>query len=114
MSFDERALDGPRGGLSATQQALDAQAALLPYARAGPAREPLLMTAVAASVVIIFFASPWLPSLLIVGPAAAAGPLLCLMLRPETQELGRVAWGAVALAMALALIFNRVLRRLFA
>ncbi len=194
MTLDERAPDGPRGGLSATQQALDAQVALLPYALAvfavslpayvwagshapnavwmtgtfaifaaawaafyaavnwmkkpqavtdlkmrgrvqilsaliwslaiaqisafadgaGPAREPLLMTAVAASVVVIFFASPWLPSLLIVGPAAAAGPLLCLMLRPETLELGRVAWGAVALAMALALIFNRVLRRLYA
>lgn len=81
---------------------------------AGPAREPLLMTAVAASVVVIFFASPWLPSLLIVGPAAAAGPLVVLFLRPESQPLARSAWGAVALAMALALIFNRVLRRQFA
>jgi signal transduction histidine kinase/ActR/RegA family two-component response regulator len=81
---------------------------------AGPAREPLLMTAVAASVVIIFFASPWLPSLLIVGTSAAAGPLVVLFLRPETQSLARSAWGAVALAMALALIFNRVLRRQFA
>ncbi|HEX5377760.1 MAG TPA: ATP-binding protein [Phenylobacterium sp.] len=81
---------------------------------AGPAREALLLTAVAASVVIIFFASPWLPSLLIVGPAAAAGPLLCLYRHAETRELGQVSWGAVALAMALALIFNRVLRRQFA
>ena len=81
---------------------------------AGAAREPLLITALAASVVVIFFASPWLPSLLIVGPAAAAGPLVALYLRPETQDLARNAWGAVALAMALALIFNRVLRRLFA
>jgi signal transduction histidine kinase/ActR/RegA family two-component response regulator len=81
---------------------------------AGPAREPLLMTAVAAAVVIIFFASPWLPSLLIVGTAAAAGPLLVLFLSPDTHELANIAWGAVALAMALALIFNRVLRRQFA
>ena len=81
---------------------------------AGPARVPLLITALAASVVVIFFASPWLPSLLIVGPTAAAGPLIALYLRPETQELARLSWGAVALAMALGLIFNQVLRRQFA
>jgi signal transduction histidine kinase/ActR/RegA family two-component response regulator len=80
---------------------------------AGPAREPLLMTAVAAAVVIIFFASPWLPSLLVVGTAAAAGPLLVLFLSPDSKDLANGAWGAVALAMALALIFNRVLRRQF-
>ena len=81
---------------------------------AGPARVPLLMTALAAAVVVIFFASPWLPSLLIVGPSAAAGPLIALYLHPETQELARMAWGGVALAMALGLIFNQVLRRQFA
>ncbi len=81
---------------------------------AGPAREPLLMTALAASVVIIFFASPWLPSLLIVGPAAAAGPLIALFSRPQDRDLASNAWGAVALAMALALILNRILRRQFA
>nr|MBP6547208.1 response regulator [Phenylobacterium sp.] len=80
---------------------------------AGPAREPLLMTALAASVVIIFFASPWLPSLLIVGPAAAAGPLIALFSRPEDNDLASNAWGAIALAMALALILNRILRRQF-
>ncbi|WP_374344623.1 ATP-binding protein [Phenylobacterium sp.] len=80
---------------------------------AGPAREPLLITAVAAAVVIVFFASPWLPSLLIVGPAAAAGPLIALFGHAETQEIGKLSWGAIALAMALALIFNRVLRRQF-
>lgn len=81
---------------------------------AGPAREPLLMISVAAAVVIIFFAAPWLPSLLIVGSAAAAGPLIVLFMHPETKELANTAWGGVALAMALALIFNRVLRRQFA
>ena len=81
---------------------------------AGPAREPLLLTALAAAVVVIFFASPWLPCLLIVGPAAAAGPLAALLLRKDTLDLGKIAWGAVALAMALALMFNRVLRRLYA
>lgn len=190
---DLRSSEPQRGGLSATQQALDAQAALLPYALAvftislpayvwagshapnavwmsatfaifaaawaafygavnwlkapqsatdlkmrgriqilcaliwalavaqiaffadgaGPAREPLLLTAVAAAVVVIFFASPWLPSLLIVGPAAAAGPLIALFTQPETRELASLSWGAIALSMALALIFNRVLRRQF-
>src|SRR5690606_29391279 len=33
---------------------------------AGPAREPLMMVAVAGAILITFFASPWLPSLLIV------------------------------------------------
>ncbi|WP_304164312.1 ATP-binding protein [Phenylobacterium aquaticum] len=190
---DLRSSEPQRGGLSATQQALDAQTALLPYALAvftislpayvwagshapnavwmsatfaifaaawaafygavnwlkkpeaaldlkmrgriqilcaliwafavaqiaffadgaGAGREPLLITAVAAAVVIIFFASPWLPSLLIVGPAAAAGPLIALFAQAETRELANLSWGAVALAMALALIFNRVLRRQF-
>ena len=41
---------------------------------AGPMREALLLMATAASVVCIFFTAPWLPSLLIVGAAAAAGP----------------------------------------
>jgi signal transduction histidine kinase/ActR/RegA family two-component response regulator len=190
---DLRSSEPQRGGLSATQQALDAQTALLPYALAvftvslpayvwagshapnavwmsatfaifaaawaafygavnwlkkpeaaidlkmrgrvqifcaliwalavgqiaffadgaGAAREPLLLTSVAAAVVVIFFASPWLPSLLIVGPAAAAGPLIALFAQPETRDLASLSWGGIALSMALALIFNRVLRRQF-
>jgi len=81
---------------------------------AGPAREPLMLTAVAASVVIVFFAAPWLPSLLIVGSAAVAGPLFFLFSDPSVKQLADLAWGAVALAMALALILNRILRRQFA
>lgn len=81
---------------------------------AGPAREPLMMTALAASVVIVFFAAPWLPSLLIVGSAAVAAPLFFLFNSPGSAELANLAWGAVALAMALALILNRILRGQFA
>lgn len=81
---------------------------------AGPMRGPLLMMAVAAAVVCIFFTAPWLPSLLIVGSAAAAGPLLALFVGPGAEELATGAWGAVALAFALALILNRILRRQFA
>jgi signal transduction histidine kinase/ActR/RegA family two-component response regulator len=81
---------------------------------AGPARDPLMMTALAAAVVLIFFSSPWLPSLLIVGSAAVAGPLFFLFSDPAGAELANLAWGAVALAMALALVLNRILRRQFA
>ncbi len=80
---------------------------------AGAAREPLLVTALAAAVVVIFFAAPWLPSLLIVGPAAAAGPLIALYSRPDSEELANLAWGGIALAHALALILNRILRSQF-
>ena len=81
---------------------------------AGPMREPLLMMAMAAAVVCIFFTAPWLPSLLIVGAAAAAGPLVALFAHPESEGAATLAWGAVALAFALALILNRILRRQFA
>lgn len=81
---------------------------------AGPMREALLLMATAASVVCIFFTAPWLPSLLIVGAAAAAGPLIALFATPHTQSAASLAWGGVALAFALSLILNRILRRQFA
>lgn len=80
---------------------------------AGPAREPLMMIAVSGAVLIIFFASPWLPSLLLVGGAAAAGPLFFLLRHPENASMAKLAWGAIALALALGLIVNRILRRQF-
>lgn len=83
-------------------------------ASAGSAKPALMMTAVAAAVIIIFFTAPWLPSLLIVGFAAAAGPLCFLLGRPEEQQMANLASGALALGLALALILNRILRRQFA
>ena len=80
---------------------------------AGPTREPLMMIAVGGAVLIIFFASPWLPSLLLVGGAAAAGPLFFLFRHPESASTANLAWGAIALALALGLIVNRILRRQF-
>jgi len=81
---------------------------------AGPARETLLLMAAAGSVACIFFSAPLLPALLIVGPAAAAGPLIALFLNPESRELGVLASGGVAFALALGLILNRSLRSQFA
>jgi hypothetical protein len=80
---------------------------------AGPAREALLLTALAAAIVCMFFTASWLPSLLIVGPAAVAAPLVFLFARPETHDVALLAWASVALALALSLILNRVLRRQF-
>lgn len=81
---------------------------------AGPMREPLLLVALAAAVVCIFFSSTWLMSLLIVGPAVSAGPLLVLIAHPQHHDLAVQAWGAISLAMALSLMLNRLLRRQFA
>jgi len=193
VSSNDSARFAPRGGASVAQQALDAQAALLPYALvafvvsmpvfvwagsyadnaawmtasfalfamacgatyaavswlrtpgaedlrarsrvhivtglvwagcvaqvaafadgAGPMRETLLLMATAAAVICIFFTAPWLPSLLVVGAAAAAGPLIALFASPHSQNAATLAWGGVALAFALALMLNRVLRRQFA
>jgi signal transduction histidine kinase/AmiR/NasT family two-component response regulator len=81
---------------------------------AGPVREALLMIAVAGAVACFFFTAPVLPALLIVGPAAAAWPLFALFSRPESRPEAVLAWGAVALTMALCLILNRLLRGQFA
>lgn len=81
---------------------------------AGPAREGLLLLATAAAVVCLFFTAPVLPALLIVGGAAGIVPVLLLVAREHSRAEGVAAWGAVALAFALSLILNRILRRQFA
>ena len=80
---------------------------------AGAAREPLLLLAVGGAAACIFFSSPNLAALLIITPAAAAAPLLALYIDPATQATGRLALGGIALVMALSLILNRLLRRMF-
>jgi len=80
---------------------------------AGAAREPLLLLAVGGAAACIFFSAPNLAALLIVTPAAAAAPLLALHIDPATQATGRLALGGIALVMALSLILNRLLRRMF-
>ena len=81
---------------------------------AGPARESVELLAVGAAAACVFFCSPYLPALLIVGPAAAAPPILALNASPDSQPIGQFAIGALALVLALSLIFNRLLRRQFA
>jgi signal transduction histidine kinase/CheY-like chemotaxis protein len=77
----------------------------------GPVRETLLFLATAAAVVCVFFSATSLPALLITAPVAAAGPLLALFSMPESRHSGVMAWGAIALSLALALVLNRMIRR---
>jgi signal transduction histidine kinase/CheY-like chemotaxis protein len=81
---------------------------------AGPARASLMLTALAAGIICVVFTAPWLPSLLIIGPLAVAGPLIGLYAQPEDHDLAQLAWGGTALALALTLLVNRILRRQFA
>ncbi len=81
---------------------------------AGVERESILLMAVGAGATCVFFSAPSLPSLLIVGPAACAPPLLALYAEDATRPTGRIMLAAIALVMALSLILNRLFRRLFA
>ena len=81
---------------------------------AGPAREMLELLALAAAILCVVFTAPWLPSLLIVAPAALAGPLLALTLGSGGRPVAPLAIGAAALALAVALMVNRILRGQFA
>ncbi len=80
----------------------------------GLAREEILLLACGGAAICIFFSAPLLPALLVVGPVAAAAPLILLWIDPASRPAGRVALAAIALFMALALIMNRLLRRQFA
>jgi two-component system, sensor histidine kinase len=80
-------------------------------AAAGPAREPLAFIALAAAIVCTFFTAPWLPSLLIVAPAAALGPIFVLHAGPNGGSSGHLGLGAIALTLALCMVMNRLLRR---
>jgi len=81
---------------------------------AGPVGSTLQFAALAGGIICVMFTAAWLPSLLIVGPLAVAGPLLGLFSRPEDHLLAELAWGGTALAFALALLVNRMLRKQFA
>ncbi|KRA67197.1 histidine kinase [Caulobacter sp. Root656] len=78
---------------------------------AGGVREPLLLLSAGAAVTCIFFAAPCLLALLLTAPVAAAGPLYLLFSHPQSEQAGVMAFGAIALAMALSLVLNRMLRR---
>ena len=80
---------------------------------AGPVRETLLLLTLGAAMICVVFTAPWLPSLLIVAPLAIAGPLIALFSRAEGLPIARLALGAAALCLALAMLVNRILRAQF-
>ena len=81
-------------------------------ANAGPVRETLALLTLGAAMISVVFAAPWLPSLLIVAPAALAAPLIVLS-TGDDPLIARVSMGAAALTLALALLVNRILRNQF-
>jgi signal transduction histidine kinase/CheY-like chemotaxis protein len=81
---------------------------------AGLLSEPMLVLCGGAAAGIIFFASPSLPSLLLISPVAAAGPIILLKSNPATDYVGTLVMSGLALCMALTLILNRHLRDHFA
>jgi signal transduction histidine kinase len=81
---------------------------------AGPASELLLILCAGAAAGVIFFSAPSLAALIAVGPAAAAGPVIGLLGRPQTYHSGLLALTGEALALAFGLVLNRHLRGYFA
>lgn len=80
---------------------------------AGPFREALLLTALAAALVCTIFAAPWSLSLMTVAPAALAGPLIGLLAQTKGEAAARFAWGGALLALALGVVVNRTFARHF-
>jgi signal transduction histidine kinase len=78
---------------------------------AGPVRETLALLTLGAAMISVVFTAPWLPSLLIVAPAALVAPLLVLS---DDPLLSKVSLAATALTLSLALLVNRILRGQFA
>lgn len=81
---------------------------------ADPVRQSLLLMATAGAIACIFFSAPVLVALLTVGPLAAAAPITFLFMDPASRDIGVVAFGGVAFAMALGMILNQSLRSQFA
>ena len=78
--------------------------------QAGPAAEPLVMVCAGAAVGIIFFSSPVLLSLLILGPLAAIGPILASQAVHSNADFSHLMTGGMALAMAMGFVLNRHMR----
>jgi signal transduction histidine kinase/ActR/RegA family two-component response regulator len=80
---------------------------------AGPVGPVLMAMDVAAAVACLFFTSPWLLGLLVTFPLVATAPVLAQVLIGDVQGATSSAC-AVAFAMTLCMIMNRILRRQFA
>ncbi len=99
-------LQGFGGGLWAASLMIISLSAAL----AGPAAEPLVMVCAGAAVGIVFFSSPVLLSLLILGPLACAGPIVASQILRPNADLSHLMTGGMALAMAMGFVLNRHMR----
>lgn len=82
-------------------------------AHAGEVSDIIIMMGAAVAAACFFFSAPCLMSLLVVGPVAAAAPLIGLWVTGKDPAIFQLTAGALAMAMALCLILNRILRRQF-
>jgi len=99
-------LQGLGGGLWAVTAAIVSLSA----SQTGLAAEPLVMVCAGAAVGIIFFSSPVLLSLLILGPLAAIGPILASQALHPNADFSHLMTGGMALAMAMGFVLNRHMR----
>ncbi len=99
-------LQGLGGGLWALTTAIVSLCA----SQAGLPAEPLVMVCAGAAVGIIFFSSPVLLSLLILGPLAAIGPILASQALHPNADFSHLMTGGMALAMAMGFVLNRHMR----
>ena len=78
--------------------------------RAGVHPEMLLMICAGAAVGIVFFSSPVLIYLLVLGPLALAGPIIALYGMGHSPDLSRLMSGGLVLALAMGFVLNRHMR----
>ena len=82
----------------------------LSAAAAGDHAEIFLMICAGAAVGVIFFSTPVLLYLLILGPIAVAGPIIGFRMLDGASDLGHFMTGGLALALAIGFILNRHMR----
>ena len=99
-------LQGAAGGLWAITLGIISLCA----SQAGPAAEPLVMVCAGAAVGVIFFSSPVLLTLLILGPLAAIGPILASQALHANADFSHLMTGGMALALAMGFVLNRHMR----
>ena len=76
----------------------------------GSNADMLLTLCAGAAVGVIFFSSPVLIHLLILGPLSVAGPMIAMQVVHEDTAVTRLANGGLVLALAMGFILNRHMR----
>ncbi|MGZ3298240.1 MAG: sensor histidine kinase, partial [Asticcacaulis sp.] len=70
----------------------------------------LIMVCSGAAAGVIFFSSPVLLALLILGPLAVSGPILAAQIVHPNADLSHLMTGGMALALAMGFVLNRHMR----